>query len=227
MGRSCRCWRCQASRWSRACSRPAWRALRMASPRPSCSSLGVTYPTPAWSRTALYFARVAASSARSVAGSRIASRCGYSALTTPVEAFDPGLVGGGVWPAEVLGDRAQGEELPGRAGGHLRPVVGDGEQDRAGLILHGEVDPAVVVAGFDPRQQTLGLQGGGETQLDLGAGLLHGDDLGEPLTGDQVLDDEHRHPGRREVRRIVDPDRVRGVLDPVGEQLANRPARTR
>src|SRR5664280_1139896 len=84
MGRSCRCWRCQASRWSRACSRPAWRALRMASPRPSCSSLGVTYPTPAWSRTALYFARVAASSARSVAGSRIASRCGYSALTCPL-----------------------------------------------------------------------------------------------------------------------------------------------
>ena len=43
-------------------------------------------------------------------------------LDVPVEAFDPGLVGGGVRPAEVLGDRAQGEELPGRAGGHLRAV---------------------------------------------------------------------------------------------------------
>src|SRR5664280_1042752 len=97
MGGSCRCWRCQASRWSRACSRPAWRALRMASPRPSCSSLGVTYPTPAWSRTALYFARVAASSARSVAGSRIASRCGYSALTCPlrlsIQAWSVGVCG--------------------------------------------------------------------------------------------------------------------------------------
>jgi len=30
--------RCLARRWSRACSRPASRALRMASPRPSCSS---------------------------------------------------------------------------------------------------------------------------------------------------------------------------------------------
>ena len=130
----------------------------------------------------MYFARVAASSARSVAGSRIASRCGYSALTCPlrlsIQAWSVGVCG-----RRVLGDRAQGEELPGRAGGHLRAVVGDGEQDRAGLIVDGEVDPAVVVAGLDPGQQTLGLQGGGEPQLDLGAGLLHGDDLGEPLAG--------------------------------------------
>src|SRR5664280_1262086 len=188
MGRSCRCWRCQASRWSRACSRPAWRALRMASPRPSCSSLGVTYPTPAWSPYRVVL-RPSGGEFGAQRG-RVADReqVRVLGLDVPVEAFDPGLVGGGVWPAEVLGDRAQGEELPGRAGGHLRPVVGDGEQDRAGLILHGEVDPAVVVAGFDPRQQTLGLQGGGETQLDLGAGLLHGDDLGEPLTYMEVLD---------------------------------------
>lgn len=34
-------------------------------------------------------------------------------LDVPVEALDPGLVGRGSGPAEVLGDRAQGHELPG------------------------------------------------------------------------------------------------------------------
>jgi predicted ATPase len=41
-GSGWRCSRCQASRCRRACSSPAWRALRIAGPRPSCSSLGVT-----------------------------------------------------------------------------------------------------------------------------------------------------------------------------------------
>jgi hypothetical protein len=35
-------------------------------------------------------------------------------LDVAVEAFDPGLVGRGAGPAEVLGDRAQRQELAGR-----------------------------------------------------------------------------------------------------------------
>jgi hypothetical protein len=50
-------------------------------------------------------------------------------------------------PAEVLGDRAQHQELPGRAGGHLRAVVADGEQDRSVFVV--DVDPAVVLACID------------------------------------------------------------------------------
>jgi hypothetical protein len=49
----------------------------------------------------------------------------------------------------VLGDRAQRQELPGRAGGHLRAVVGDGEQDRPGLVVGAEVDAPVGVAALD------------------------------------------------------------------------------
>lgn len=56
------------------------------------------------------------------------------------EAFDPRLVGRGAGPAEMLGDGAQRHELPGRPGGHLRPIVGDGEQDRASRVVEGRVD---------------------------------------------------------------------------------------
>ena len=56
------------------------------------------------------------------------------------------------------GDRAHHHELPGRPGNHLGAVVGHREQDRAGLVVDGEVDGAVVVAGLDPVEQPPGLQ---------------------------------------------------------------------
>jgi hypothetical protein len=95
-------------------------------------------------------------------------------LEVPVQRLDPGLVGRGAGPAEVLSDGAQREELPRRSGGHLRPVVGDSQQDRAGVVVVGEIDPAVGVASLDGVEEPLGVQGGGEGELDLGGGLLDG-----------------------------------------------------
>lgn len=78
---------------------------------------------------------------------------------------------GGAGPPEVLGDRAQRHELPRRARGHLGSVVGDREQDRSCLVVGAGVDEAVVVAGVDGLEQSLGVEGGGERELDLGGGL--------------------------------------------------------
>jgi transposase len=72
--------------------------------------------------------------------------------------------------------------LPGRAGGHLRPVVADGEQDRAGLVVGTEVDPAVGVPALDKLEQPLAFERVGEGEFDLGGSLLGRDDLGEPPT---------------------------------------------
>jgi len=49
--------------------------------------------------------------------------------------------------AEVLGDRAQRHEFPRRPRRHLRPVVGDGEQDGPVLVVGVGVGSAVVQAG--------------------------------------------------------------------------------
>lgn len=38
-------------------------------------------------------------------------------------------------------------DLPGRSGGHLRDVIGDGEQDRPGLIVNGRVDQPISTDG--------------------------------------------------------------------------------
>jgi hypothetical protein len=135
----------------------------------------------------------------------------------------PGLIGWGAGPAEVLGDRAQGHELPGGPRSHLWAIVGDCEQDRPGRVVHRRVDGPVLVGG-DGSEQTFGIQCVGEAELHLGGGLLHADDLGNPLSGDQVLDSEHCHTRGGEVRGVVDPDRVGGVVDPVREGLTHRAA---
>lgn len=90
-----------------------------------------------------------------------------------------------------------------------------------GLVGDAEVDGAVGVPGVDQLEQPLPVERVGEPDLDLGGGLLDRDDGGQPLAGDQVLDDEHRHPGRGEVRRVVDPDAVGPVLGPVRERPAH------
>jgi len=83
------------------------------------------------------------------------------------------------------------------------------------------------VAGIHGLQEPLGLERGGEGEFDLGGGLLDRDDLGEPFAGDEVLDDQHRHPGCGEVGRVEDPDVVRGVLGPLGEGSLLRPSGAR
>jgi len=99
--------------------------------------------------------------------------------------LDPGLVGWRAGTAEMLVDRAQGHELPGRARGHLRTVVAERQQHRPGRVVHAGVDQAVL-AGADPIQQPLARQRVGEHHLDLGGGLLDRDDLGQPLAAHQV-----------------------------------------
>ena len=92
-------------------------------------------------------------------------------LEVAEEALDPGLIGRGSGPAEVLSDRGQRHELPGRARGHLRTVVGHGEQHRTGLVI--DVDAGQpVLDGGDLIEQPLGFERVGEHDLDLGGGLL-------------------------------------------------------
>ena len=141
-------------------------------------------------------------------------------LEVSVEALDPRLVLGNPGPAEVLSDGAQGHELAGGVRAHLWSVVGDREQDRAGFVLTAQIRP--VVASLDALEQAFGFQSVGEGELDLGGGLLGRDHSGDPLAGHQVLDEQRAHPGAGEVGRVVDPDRVRGVVGPVRERLAHR-----
>src|SRR6266568_2608179 len=153
-------------------------------------------------------------SAGRVAGSRMESRWGYSALRCPlrvsIQAWSVGVAGRAkCWAIAHMAMNSRVE--PGVIWG---PFVADGEQDRSGLVIDARVDPCVVVPGLEQVEQALGGQGVGEGELDLGGGLLSRDDLGEPLAGDQVLDDGHRHPGPGEVGRVVDPDRVGLVLGP-------------
>jgi hypothetical protein len=58
--------------------------------------------------------------------------------------------------------------------------VGHREQDRPVLVVGVEVDEPVG-APLDGLQQALGVERVGEPDLDLGGGLLGGDDLGDPL----------------------------------------------
>ena len=115
--------------------------------------------------------------------------------------------------------------LAGRPRGHLRPVVRDGEQDWPALVIDGGIDGGVG-AGLDEFHQTLGDQGVGENDLDLGGGLLRAHDVGDPLAADQVLDHGEGGLGRGEVCRVVDPQLVGPVLDPLGEGLPDRRPRT-
>jgi hypothetical protein len=148
----------------------------------------------------------------------MAFRCGHSAFRVPlrdsIQAWSVGVEGA----PEVLGDGDQGQELAGVRRDHLRPVVRDREQDRPGLLPGAGVSVGVRVdePGVGPEgvgavqgglEQALGVQGLLETEPDLGVGLLRRDDVGEPLAGDEVLDDEHGHPAPGEVGVGVGPGR--------------------
>lgn len=96
-------------------------------------------------------------------------------LDVAEQALDPGLVGRRARPAEVRRDRADHHELPRRPGGrHLRPVVADGQQDRPANIITERAggDGRCVLARLEEPQQSVEIQGIGERDLHLGAGLL-------------------------------------------------------
>src|SRR5680860_319058 len=164
-----RSWR---ARWS-----PSRRAWRMAGPRPSCSSFGVTYPTPWCSLTELYSWRTRASSISSSAGSVIVSRCGHSPLTWPnrvsIQAWSVG-VWGRPWccmtARAAMNSRVPFEVIWGMNVGHR-------EQDRAGRIIRVEVEPL----GRDELDQAFDGEGVLEDDLDLGGGLLDGHERVDPL----------------------------------------------
>jgi len=106
------------------------------------------------------------------------------------------------------------------------PLSETGQQHGAVRGVDGRVDQPVL-AGADHVQQPFRVERVGEHELDLGGGFLRGHDGGQPLARDQVLDGGDRGSGRREVRRVVDPDLVGPVLDPVRERPARRPASPR
>lgn len=61
----------------------------------------------------------------------------------PEERFDPCLVGWGVGPSVVLGDRHERHECTRVVRRHLWPVVRDGEQDRPVRVIDSEVKPVI------------------------------------------------------------------------------------
>lgn len=99
----------------------------------------------------------------------------------------------------MLSDSDHGHQPAGVGSDHLSPVVRDGQQQRSQIII--AVQDQLTLKGVSTFQgggdQVLGLQGlpGGEADLDVG--LLRGDDVGDPLTPDQVLDDRTPSSRRR------------------------------
>lgn len=82
------------------------------------------------------------------------------------QCLDPGLVGGGVGPPEVLADGDQGHECPGLARAHLGAVVRHRQQDRGGLVI--EVDVVgMVETPLQVREEPFGLEAGQEHDFDL------------------------------------------------------------
>jgi hypothetical protein len=80
------------------------------------------------------------------------------------------------------------------------------------------------VAGVNGVEQPLGVECCDEGELDLGRGVLDRDDLGDHLreTRSAMINTAIPAAGKG---RVVDPNRVRGVIDPVRERLAHRLAR--
>ena len=68
----------------------------------------------------------------------------------------------------VLGNGHQRHKRAGVVGGHRRPVVADGEQDRAARVVGVEVEPLV----GEQLQQPFNLKRVLENHLHLGGGLL-------------------------------------------------------
>lgn len=98
-------------------------------------------------------------------------------LDVTEQGLDPGLIGGGVWSAVVLGDGHQRHELSGRVRGHLGSVVGDGEQDRAGRVIGWKVESFR----GDEFDQAFDLEGVFEDDFHLRRGFLDRHQRVDPL----------------------------------------------
>src|SRR5829696_8308081 len=144
-------------------------------------------------------------------------------LEVPEQRLDPGLVGWGAGPAEVGGEPAQRHELPGRSRAHLWPVVRHHQQHRH-LVVVGVPGGAVGVAVLDLVVEALGAQRTVEHGLYLDAGLVGRGDVRDPLAGDHIGDDRGRRARPSPVRRVVDPDPVRGLLHPFRPRPTRRAA---
>jgi hypothetical protein len=98
----------------------------------------------------------------------MSSRCGHSPLMCPkklsIQAWSVGVWGRPRCCAMAM----SAMNAPGVGGGHRGPVVRDGEQDRPGRVIDGEVEALV----GQQLKQALGLEGVLEDDLDLGGGLL-------------------------------------------------------
>ena len=98
-------------------------------------------------------------------------------LDVAEQALDPGLIGRGAGPAEVLRDRAHGQEL---AGASREVICGPlsetaSSTGRAGSSTVGSASRAWCAV--DALEQALELERVRERELDLQAGLLGRDDL--------------------------------------------------
>ncbi|OLT31365.1 hypothetical protein BJF82_15405 [Kytococcus sp. CUA-901] len=89
-------------------------------------------------------------------------------LEVAEERLDPGLVVGGGRAAEVLSDPGAGHEHRGGLGGHLRPVVGDGQQHRDAVVVVGDhpVGELFQQVALEQVLLSVGDQGTGERELD-------------------------------------------------------------
>src|SRR4051794_8672802 len=177
---------------------------------------------PACRRWVLYWWRTLASSARRTAGSRIWSRCGQSALMwlnrLSIQAWSGGVPGRPkCWAIAHMArnSRVEPEVICG-------PLSLTANSTGPGRVIDGRVGQPRVV-GVDVVEQAFELERVREGELDLQAGLLAGDDLGDPLARDEVHDHRRvRVAAAREAGRVVDPDRVLGVGRPRRERLALR-----
>ena len=132
-------------RFWRACSRPSRRAWRIASPRPSCSSSGVTYPIDRVQPHSVVLGPYPVEFKFEFAGVADLLQVWPLTLHVPEQGLDPGLVGRRRRAPELLRDGQRGHELTGAVRAHLRAVVADREQQRH-LPGDGELGQAVVVA---------------------------------------------------------------------------------
>ena len=152
-------------------------------------------------------------------GSVIFSRWGHSVLTwsnrVSIHAWSVGVPDRP--KREAMQHKAR--NLPGGACSHLGAVVRHCQQDRLFVALAAVValaDP-LGLADLDGGPQALGVAGVGEHAIDLGGGLLDGDERGEPFTGDDVPDGVGDAASSGEVGDVIDPDLVALTDHPVGQ----------
>jgi hypothetical protein len=127
---------------------------------------------------------------------------GPVALQVAEERFDVRLIGRRSGPTVVLGDRHQRHELAGVDRGHLGAVVRPGDEDRAFTVSR-EREPVL-------GEQRLVLERPGEQQLRLSVRLLAGEQVADPVAGDDINDRVGDPLGAGEVGVGVGPRRGAG-----------------